>query len=221
MSIAEFQCSKFHCSSWTQKGMWKNLIYIVSYGCWSKEYLKTSRLDMLSIPDRFTSCTFCKHFLLRTGVLHTGQLTMTRHLRRPVALTLAQIAECLAVKLTLHVFTMSRLGFEHPTFRLRSEHSNNASPPLPSPWYMQSTMKMLPLTRWRQEFYFFHLNISIERYFEFSSQLFFFYTRNFVSVFLQILIKMKICDFRVRDTIFEWLINVIVSEGNKVFWMGF
>ena len=104
--------------------MWKNLIYIVSYGCWSKEYLKTSRLDMLSIPDRFTSCTFCKHFLLWTGVLHTGQLTMTRHLRRPVALTLAQIAECLAVKLTLHVFTMSRLGFEHPTFRLRSEHSN-------------------------------------------------------------------------------------------------
>ena len=60
------------------------------------------------------------HLLRHENTVHNG------HLRG--RLTLTSIAGCLAVELSLPVLIydlgLSRLGFEHPIFRLRGQRSN-------------------------------------------------------------------------------------------------
>ena len=56
------------------------------------------------------------HLLWHGAFIYNGQL------QGPVTLT--PNAECLAVDLSLPVITLSRLEFEHPTFRLQNERSN-------------------------------------------------------------------------------------------------
>ena len=86
----------------------------------------------LQIFDLCSALMFIERFFSVSPLLWPGAPVSNCQLRRPVILT--PIDERLAVELSLP--GLSRLGFEHPTFRLRGQRSNPNTGMLISVFYL-------------------------------------------------------------------------------------